>query len=359
MKKIGVGVLGCGVIANSTYLPAISKMEKANLVAVCDLVAERAQSAAARFGVPKVYTDMDKFLADPEIELVVNLTHIQAHFETNLAALQAGKHVYTEKTMTVTVEEATLLIEEAKKRGLKLGAAAATMLSPVNIKVKSLIQSGAIGRVCYVTGRHSHFGAADFEPWSTDPTWFFKPGAGPILDMGVYGLHSYTGILGPVKRVACMSGISVPKRTVRSGPVAGKVIDVEIDDNSQILMDFGNNTFGFLDATYCAKAAKGPRMTFYGDEGVIIVNDYGDPHPISLYRDERSRFGYAGWTEIDLPRGATWGLPMGVEHLIECILDPTKPIITSAEHARHVIELMNKCYVAAREGRTIELETTF
>lgn len=359
MDKIKVGVLGCGVIANSTYLPGIGKMPKAELIAVCDIVGDRAPQAAAKFNVPKAYTDMDKFLADPEIQLVVNLTQIQAHFETNMAILQAGKHLYSEKTMTVTHQEATTVIEEAKKRGLKLGAAAATMLSPANVMVKNLIQSGAIGRLCYVTGRHSHFGAANFDGWTTDPTWFFKPGAGPMLDMGVYGLHSYTGIVGPVKKVACMSGISVPVRTVRSGPVAGKQIDVEIDDNSQILMDFGNATFGFLEATYCQKAAKGPRMSFFGDEGVITVNDYGDPHPISLFRDERNKYGYQGWTELDLPRGATWGLPAGVEHLIECILDPSKPIVTSGEHARHVIELINKSYQAAREGRTLELETTF
>jgi predicted dehydrogenase len=359
MDKIRVGVLGCGVIANSTYLPGIGKMAKAELVAVCDIVGDRAPQAAAKWNVPKAYTDMDEFLADSDVQLVVNLTQIQAHFETNMAALQAGKHLYSEKTMTVTAEEATIVIKEAKKRGLKLGAAAATMLSPANVMVKNLIQSGAIGRLCYLTGRHSHFGAADFDGWTTDPTWFFKPGAGPMLDMGVYGLHSCTGIVGPAKKVACMSGISVPKRTVRSGPAKGQVIDVELDDNSQILMDFGNSTFGFLEATYCQKTAKGPRMSFFGDEGVITVNDYGDPHPISLFRDERKRLGYQGWTELDLPRGTTWGLPMGVEHLIDCILDPTKTIVTSGEHARHVIELINKSYQAAREGRTLDMETTF
>lgn len=359
VDKIKVGVLGCGVIAESSYLPGIHGMENAELIAVCDLVPERAAGAASRWDVPQVYTDLDKFLADGDIQLVVNLTEIQAHYRTNMAILQAGKHVYTEKTMTVTAEEATQVINEAKMRGLKLGAAAATMLSSVNIKAKELIQSGAIGRLCYVTGRHSHFGAADFDGWTTDPTWFFKPGAGPMLDLGVYGLHTYTGIVGPVKKVACMSGISVPVRTVRSGPVAGKAIDVEIDDNSQILMDFGNATFGFLEATYCQKAARGPRTSFFGDEGVLTINDRGDAEPISLYRDERDSGGYRGWDQVELPDGPMWNLPAGVQHLIDCILDPSKTLVTTGEHARHVIELINKSYQAAREGRTLDMETTF
>ncbi len=359
MEKIKVGVLGCGVIANSNYIPGISGMDKAELVAVCDLVPERAHETADRYDVPKTYTDTDAFLADPDIQLVVNLTEIQNHYRTNMAALQAGKHVYTEKTMTVTADEATNVINEATSRGLMLGAAAATMLSPVNTLAKKLIQSGAIGKLCYVTGRHSHFGAADFDGWTTDPSWFYKPGAGPMLDMGVYALHTYTGIVGPVKRIACMSGISVPVRTVRSGPMAGREIDVELDDNSQILMDFGDATFGFLEATYCQKAAKGPAISFYGDEGVLTVNDRSDPHPISLFRDERGKGGYQEWTEHELPDGPNWTLAMGVAHLIECILDPTKPVVVTGEHARHVIELINKSYQAAREGRTVDMETMF
>ncbi len=359
MDKVKVGVLGCGVIANVTYFEGLSKMANAEWVAVCDLYEERAKAAAAQWKVPKWYSDMDKFLADPDIQLVVNLTQIPFHYATNKAILEAGKHFYSEKTMTVTHQEATSLIDEAKKRGLKIGAAAATMLRPTNIKVKELLKAGAIGRLCYVTGRNSHFGAADFDGWTTDPTWFFKPGAGPMLDMGVYALHSYTGIVGPVKRVSCMSGISVPKRTVRSGPAKGKVIDVELDDNSQILMDFGNATFGYVDSTFCQKTAKGPTMSFYGDEGVITVNDRSDAHPISLFRDERNKLGIQAWTEIDLPRGGQAGLYVGVEHLIDCIQNPGKPIVTSGEHARHVIELINKCYQSAREGRTLDMETTF
>ncbi|NLX36581.1 MAG: Gfo/Idh/MocA family oxidoreductase [Chloroflexi bacterium] len=358
MDKVKIGVLGYGVIAQSTYMPALSKMPNAEVVAICDIVPERAQDCAARYNIPQVYYDLDDMLAKSDIDLMVNLTHIQAHFETNLKALQAGKHVYSEKTMTTTVAEATILIEEAKKQGVRLGAAAAMMLNPAVIKAKELIQAGAIGKVAYIVAHHSHGGAASFENWTTDPTWFYKPGAGPLYDMGVYALHTITGLLGPAKSVCGMSGIAIPQRKVRSGPVAGKVIDVEVDDNTLMIMNFGESSFAFLDCTYCAFGHRGPRTQIFGSEGTINFNDYGAPTPLSVYRDDWD-LGLKGWTDIDLGRGAQWSLPSGVEHLVECILDPSKEVIVSGEHARHVIEIMNKCTDAAHNGVTLPLETVF
>jgi len=357
MKKVRVGVLGCGAVANFTYLRGISEIESAELVAACDLVEERAREAAARYGIPQVYADLDEMLAS-DIELLVNLTPIQIHFETNLKALQAGVHVYSEKTFAGNVEQATTLIDEAKVRGLRLGAAAATMLNPVIRKIAELLRNGAIGKVNFVVVHHSHFGPANFEGWPTDPTWFYKPGAGPLVDLGVYGLHTLTGLLGPAKGVCAMSGISVPLRTVRGGPIKGQEIVVEVDDNTLIMLDFGQATFAFLDSTYCVHAVRGPRMQVFGSEGTLVVNGRGAEHPLSVFRPD-TRLGQEGWTDIDLPDARQWSLPTGVEHLIDCILDPDVRVITSGEHARHVIEIMNKCVVAAREKRTLALETTF
>ncbi len=336
-------------------------MPKADLVAVCDLVESRATQAAARHSVPQVYTDLDEMLEKSGIDLLVNTTHIQAHFDVNLRALKAGKHVYSEKPMTGTVQEATILIEEAESRGLKLGAAAATMLNPVNQKIQALIRNGAIGQVSFAIAHHSHSGAAGLLlfQWQTDPTWFYKPGAGPLVDLGVYGLHSLTGLLGPAKAVTCRTGISVPHRVVRTGPYKGKEIEVEMDDNTQIMLDFGDATFATLDASYCVRARLGPTMQIFGSDGTIAVHDFGAPHPFSVYRDDVAT-GIHGWTDMDLMSDEKrWTLPSGVEHLIECILDPEKPVVPSAEHARHVIEIMTRCYDAAREGRTLRLETTF
>ncbi|MBN1246251.1 MAG: Gfo/Idh/MocA family oxidoreductase [Anaerolineae bacterium] len=358
MERVKIGVVGCGVIANSVYLRGIKQMPEVEMVAVCDLIEERARAASEDYSVPAFYTDLATMLAESDIDMVVNLTNIQAHFETNLLALQAGKHVYTEKTMTTTVVEATRLIEEAREQQVLLGAAAATMLSAANQKVGQLIRAGAIGKVCFVVAHHSHGGAASFEGWTTDPTWFYKPGAGPMLDLGVYDLHTLTGLLGPAKTVTAVSGISIPKRTVRSGPAKDKVIDVEVDDNTLLLLDFGDATFAFLDATYCVRDRRGPRMEFYGSEGTINVNDRGAVAPLSVYRDDRE-LGLDGWMDLEMRSAPRWSLVSGVEHLADCIRNPGCPVITTGEHARHVIEIINQGYVAAHEGRTMVLETTF
>jgi predicted dehydrogenase len=358
MNQVKVGVLGCGVVAERVYLPGISQILNAALVAVCDQVEERARKAAATYSIPQVYSDLDDMLAESDIDLMVNLTPIQAHYATNLSALRAGVHVYSEKTFTTTVDQATHLIQEAEARDLRLGAAAATMLSPVSVKIAELLRAGAIGTVSFCVAHQSHGGPAAMEGWSTDPTWFYKQGAGPLLDMGVYALHTVTGLLGPVRSVYSQSGISVPKRTVRSGPAQGKVIDVEVDDNTLLLLDFGEATFAFVHATYCVQARRGPRLEIYGSEGTILVNDRTAQHPLSVYRDD-AELDLRGWMDLELPLARPWTLTSGVEHLVECILDRNKRVITSGEHARHVIEIMNKGSESARTRSAMELETQF
>lgn len=355
MEKIKVGLVGCGVIANSIYLRGIVGTPTAELVAVCDIVEERATAASVEYNAPQVYFNLDEMLEQSDLEFLVNTTHIQAHYDVNLKALRAGKHVYSEKSMTTSVEETTTLIEEAKRRNLKLGAAAATMLGSVNQKIKELIQVGAIGKVAFAKARHSHEGAAYFPYWATDPTWFYKPGGGPMLDLGVYALHTLTGILGPAKRVTCLAGISDPVRYVRGGPYKGKRIDVETEDNILVMLDFGNATFAFVDGTFCVRAATGPRLEIYGSKGTITVpGERGAP--LRMFR-ENLDLGIRGWTELEIGDHNNW-FTGAIGHMIDCILEDKQPIV-SAEHARHVIEIMTKAMEASREGCTLALETTF
>ncbi len=360
-ENVRVGLVGCGVVAERTYALGIAQIPTADFVAVCDTVEPRARALAARFNIPQVYTTLDAMLAHAGIDLVVNLTQIPSHFDVNLRALQAGKHVYSEKPLATTVKEATILIDEAKTRGLKLGAAAATMVWAANQKIAQLLRDGAIGKVCYAISHNSHAGAASLlgAEWTTDPTWFYKPGAGPLLDMGVYGLHTLTGLLGPAKSVFAQGGIAWPQRLVRTGPHKGTLIDVETEDNFMITLDFGNNTSAFMDATFCMRARKSSPMEIFGTEGTIVLNPLGSEHPLSIYRDFPQHELY-GWMDMKLMREAKpSSLTSGVEHVIDCITDPDLPVITSGEHARHVIEIMNTCYESARERRSLPLETSF
>jgi len=357
MAKVKIGVVGAGDVASHTYLPGIVTFPNVDLVAVCDVIEERARWAKEKFGAKEAYTDFDEMLERADIEAVVNLTPISEHGELNLKALRAKKHLYTEKSMATTMEDADAIVEEARQAGLKLACAPPVLLSPLNTALKRLMGEGIIGKVAFARAHSSHFGAAEFLGYRSDPTWFFKPGGGPIFDMGVYAIHTLTGLLGPAKRVTALSGIAIPERLVRSGPAKGKVIQVEEDDNTQIMLDFGGSTFGVIDATFCVHATKGPWTEFYGGLGVLYINR-GDP-PVELYLVDREH-DLKGWCtpDLGLRPGERWTLANGVEHLAECILEDKEPLI-SGEHARHALEIMIKAKEAARQGRTLELETTF
>ena len=356
-KKVKIGVVGCGDVARKKYLPVISSSDKIDLVCVCDVIEERVKKIKEDFSVREYYLDYSEMLKKADIEAVVILTNPHYHFSLSLEAIKAGKHVYTEKTMCFTLEEADTLIRQAKEMGVKLAVAPAIMLSPVAQQIKKIIEKGLIGKICFVCAHGSHGGTANWDDFTTDPTWFYKKGSGPLYDLAIYALHMLTGIIGPAKRVTAFSGISIPEVIVRSGVVKGKKIKVEVDDNSLLLLDFGDNTFAYIDATYCMKVRRGPGVTFYGSEGIVTGGHFGQG-PLEVYTEKEEVVGLRGWiTPLD-DNKLNWILANGVLDLADCISEDKKPII-SAEHAKHVMEIIIKAYEAAKSGQTQNLTTTF
>jgi predicted dehydrogenase len=362
MEKIRVALIGCGVIANVMHLPGVKSLEemgKAELVAVADTFEEKAKAAAQRFAIPRHFTDLYQMLKQVDFDLLVNTTVIPSHFAVTLAALQAGKHVYTQKPMATTLAEATVLVEEARRQGVRLGVAPEHRVRPHVRKMAEMIAQGAIGKVTFARVQTSHDGPEKhYIPESPrDSTWFYKPGSDPILDLGVHGLSQITSILGPVKRLTAFSGRSIPVRYIRGGPLDGKRIDVEIDDNSLLMLDFGDARFAFLDATYCVEASMGPRLEVYGSEGTlaVTVRQEGSRPMESVLHHYRAEEG--AWREVELePTPPVRDL--GVFHMVEAMLAGEEHLLT-AEHGRHLVEIMTKAPTAAHEGRTVQLETIF
>ncbi len=369
-KPVKVGLLGSGMIATFSYgylpgMPLIS--DKATVVAICDPLVDRARSVASSFNIPQVYATLDEMLETSDAELIVNLTPIPLHGETSLKALRAGKHIVTEKPIASSVEDADRMIETARSRGLTIVAAPPNALLPNRREAKRLIGEGAIGKPCFARVRSSHGGPAA-GPWPNDPTWFYQEGSGPLLDMGVYGIHDITGLLGPAKRVVAFSGITEPVRYVRGGPFAGKKIDVTTDDNTVLMLDFGDSTFAVVDGTFNVNAAKSPAIEVFGREGTLsFPGDYdgagGEPY-FELFRLDAAP-GVDGW--ITPRQGALAAAERRfqaleracvIEHAADCIRSGQHPIL-SAEHARHALEIMLKSIQSAREGRALDLTTTF
>ncbi len=372
---IRVGLLGSGDVANHIYLPGLKQIDAEGglqLVAVCDTIEDRVRAAAERYRVPRVYTEYDALLADDDVDLIVNLTPVPYHARMVLRALAAGKHVYTEKPLATTLEEANQIIEAMERAGRVVGCAPVLTVHPETTYLKGLLQANAIGKVCFIRARGSNPGPAWCEDFLTDPTWFYKPGGGgPLFDLAVYPLNLITALMGPAKRITAMSGICVPERQVRSGVKKGQTISVEVDDNTHLILDFGDATFASIDATFCVLSAKGPRTEIYGTRGVI--NLYATPNepPMEIYRDEPEA-GLRGWmVPQDTYRGSLkpydprpdkdrrpWTFADGVRHLARCIEEGKQPLI-SAYHARHILEITLKALESAQEGRAVELQTTF
>ena len=354
MDKVRVGLAGMGTIANVMHLPGLKTMEemgKVEVVCGCDVDERTAQSTGEKFGIERLYTDLDTMLAKEEFDLFVNLTRIPDHFGVSLTALKAGRNVYTQKPMATSVEEATILIDEAKRQGLALASAPEHPVRPAIARVREIVEAGQLGQVAFAKVSSSHFGPETHEV-PRDSTWFYKPGSSPILDLGVHGLSTITAMLGPVKRVSCLSGRTRDVRYHTAGAFKGKRIDVEINDNSLLSLDFGGATFGWVDATFCVAASKAPSVEIYGSEGTLAIESRGMLQSLQWYKPERKE-----WVEVEVPE-----VPpvrdLGVYHLVNHLIEGT-PLILTGERGRHLVEIMDKAVDAAERGCAIDLTTSF
>jgi predicted dehydrogenase len=356
---LGLGIIGIGTLSLRGILPHLTQpdlVDRVNIVALADPVIDRALEAATRFGVPAAYASVDDLLADGGVGAVTIASPIGLHFEHARAALRAGKHVHLNKTMTTTVAEADELIELAVRTGLRLVASPGEVLRPHVRRTRELIAEGSIGRVTWAICGAAFGRYHEEEPERTalaggaiDPSWYFrKPGGGPMYDMTVYALHQLTGVLGPALRVTALSGVRLPERTF-----LGRTVLTEADDNTVLLLDFGEA----LIAVAYGTAAGGPVQQFgtgvyYGTQGSI---DATQPTPIG---DQDSQNAL-------LPHVLGDHRSIGEAHVFEDIMQLVdwvrdgRPSPVTAEHARHVIDIIESGYRAAETGVTQTLRTTF
>ena len=352
MRTVRIGVVGCGEVAQRVYLPEFHRLnDKAALVAVCDRVEERARAAQQRFGARTYYTDLERFLRESDAEIVVNLTPHKAHVPVSMAALEAGRHVYTEKPLAQSVDDATQLIETARAHHVKLACAPVTLLLPTAQRWQHLLREGAIGDVTFA--RAQLLAPPIWGDFPPDHVWYYAAGSGPLMDVGVYALTALTGLFGPALRVSAMAGTIMSEHVISNGPAAGRRFRNEVADSVHLHLDFGH-FFATFDVSWCVQASRNETLEVYGTHGTLS----GDPTyantPIHIFRPG------SGWGVDEptprLPRSDDWFL--GVAHLVDCVLHDTEPI-PSATHARHVLDIMLTALRSAQEGRTLTLQTTF
>lgn len=361
-RKWKVAVIGCGFFAHAQYFPNIGKEAEAECVAAVDIIEERAVEACKKYNIKNHYKTVDELIANCDFDIAIDAASIQAHHEINMRILGAGKHLISQKPAAPTVEMLSAQIELAKAMNVKFACAPIhPMRYDINM-AKQMIKNGTIGNVYYAKCNVSHGGPEYFQYRDADPGWFFEPGAGALVDMGVHGLQIVTSIFGPAKAFACMAKVTTPIREVRSGAFDGKKIKADfIPDQYVITLDYGEGKMALIDTGYSEKASKAPQLEVFGDQGTIsFTNAYmTNPEP-EVYMDNPER-GIRGWITP-----MRWTNPPKklisqcccLRDLIEAIENDTQPLL-SPEHARHVLEIMCKIPMAIDEGRTIKLETTF
>jgi len=347
MQPVGIGVIGCGNIS-SAYLTAARKFPILNLVALADVNPEAAEARAAEFGVPA--RAVEALLADPAVEIVLNLTIPKAHVEVGLRAIAAGKHVHSEKPLGVAVAEARRLIEAAQAKGLRLGCAPDTFLGGAHQTARRAVDEGLIGRPI---GGAAFFMCPGHERWHPNPGFYYLAGGGPMLDMGPYYVTDLVNLLGAVKSVSAVATRTRSERVIMSQPLSGARIPVEVATHVTGTLAFVSGAAVAMTMSFdVARHRHGP-IELYGEAGSLIVpdpNHFGGKVELATAADD--------WREIPT-RGAyadgNYRI-LGLADMAQAIRSG-RPHRASGELAFHVLEVMEAFQTSSDAGRTIAMST--
>lgn len=352
METIKIGIVGCGDISG-IYLKNITHMFKEiEIIGVCDLISERAEKAAEKYHIPKVYETMHELFADEAVDIVLNLTRPYEHYGVSSEALKQGKHVYSEKPLGATLEEGKALVALAKEKGLLIGGAPDTFLGAGIQTCRKLIEDGFIGTPVAAS---AFMVCRGHESWHHDPEFYYKHGGGPMMDMGPYYLTALVNLLGAVDTVSGMTRITFPERLITSKEKEGTIINVDVPTHIAGMMRFKSGVIGTILTTFDVYKAQMPRIEIYGSEGTLSVPD---PNifdgPITLFRPSTGEFKEIpvlfNYTENSRALG---------------LADMAKAIRTNRKHRAnsdltyHVLEIMSGFETSSQTGTHIKIESEF
>jgi len=349
-KKLRVALIGCGSVSGR-YIPHLQTSSLIEIVSLCDIKYDRAVKRNEEYKVnAKTYPNIDAMLAGVPFDMMVTTTDMQVHGALNKKALMAGKHVWSEKPMANTYDEGKALYDLAKSKKLRIWGAPAVVNSPQFEFMSKQIQQGKLGKLASAHGQYGH----------TGPTWsafFYEKLGGSMPDLGVYNMATLTGLLGPAKSVMAMLSIVKPERTVDD---KGK-IKVEAEDNAHILMEHDNNV---LSHVMCGFNFFDPHGHEAGNQSLHSIQIYGDAGNMRLIGYDWETNGVIMDTSWDEPPKlvatdkGTYVWQEGATVIGESLVKGIEPRI-NAEHALHVLEVIEAARKSQATGTRIKLKSKF
>ncbi len=358
LEPYGVGIIGCGNISGA-YLSLLPKMRGVEVRAVADINHSAATGRAREFGLRS--ETMDGLLASGDIEAVVNLTVPDAHFEVSKSILLAGKHVYSEKPLALTLDDGKKLRFIAETAGRRVGSAPDTWMGGSHQAARAAIDDGRIGRV---SGGIAHILSHGMEHWHPAPEFFYRAGGGPVLDVGPYYVSNLLQLLGPVSHVAAFATTPVRKRTISAGPRAGAAISVETPTHIQSLLHFRSGAVVALSASWNVWAHRAPNMELYGTEGSLFLPDpnfFGGgveiagrdgtvtaldfEHALSVPNQQHGARSQANYRSI------------GLAEMVQAIRED-RPHRCSLELALHAVDVMTGILNSGANGTFVQMTTS-
>jgi predicted dehydrogenase len=365
-NPLRIGIVGCGDVASRHYFPALAELAPdVRVTALVDTRLDAAQRAAAAIAGwspdVAVFDDLEAMLGVGGFDAAIDLAPAPHHGAVNRTILDAGVSLYSEKPIANTVAEADRLIATRAERGVTFLCAPGVAATSRFRWLSDLVRSGRYGRATLVVAHHADPGPAAWREYTGDPRPFYRPGVGPVIDHGVYRLHAMTMLLGPVARVQAMGAIGSPTRVVRGGPLNGERIEVTTPDHVLINLEFVNGGLGQLLASFGTASTKAPWLELHMTGATVSFGGQShDPGaPVSIYIDDETPAAREAWhDDVEIPVDDQAVVETGIRHFIDCLRGDAAPVLT-AEHARHVLDIIEAAYASIDDGASHATSTTF
>jgi predicted dehydrogenase len=342
MEPLRIGIIGTGNISPA-YIKGCRDFDILHLAACADLDLDKARAVAAENEIPAVYS-VEDMLNAPDIDIVVNLTIPAAHAAVSLSALNAGKHVYSEKPFAVTRDDGQKILATAREKGLRVGCAPDTFLFGPHQTCRKLIDEGAIGRPVAAFANMLSHGP---ESWHPNPDFFYQTGGGPMFDMGPYYVTCLVNLLGAVESVTAVTRKSFDERIMGKNR-DGRHIPVEIPTHYTGALDFEGGAVATVTMSFDIWGHSLPRMEIYGSEGSLYVPDpNGYEKTVKLWRDGK-------WEEIPLTHREEWRRGIGLADMAYAITNGREQR-ASGDLAYHVLDVMHCFEESSNAGQRIEV----